>query len=122
MPQPNDRSNKPLKLAERDVTRTVKDYLLLRGWSPVRIMGGPYSVSGMPDYLMIRYRNPCQVFWLELKASHRGRLGPKQKAWIEAERRKGATVVVCGDVDAFISWYEGRFGQEGQLRLGVGAP
>ncbi|MEN6533171.1 MAG: VRR-NUC domain-containing protein [Bryobacteraceae bacterium] len=104
-------------LKERDITRTVRDYLELRGWRPVRINAGPFGANGMPDYLFLHYqRNLC--FWVEMKSPN-GRLGPKQQSWIEAERRRGATVVVCRDIDSFFAWYEERFGKEGQMRLHI---
>ena len=113
--RPNARHASPAKLAERDITRTVRDYLELRGWRPVRINAGPFGKAGMPDFLWLHYKRGLH-FWTEFKAPT-GRVGPLQAEWIEAERKRGATVLVVGDVDAFISFYEERFGKEGQGRF-----
>jgi hypothetical protein len=125
MPTPNARHNRPLKVLERDVTRTCREYLELRHWRAVRINAGPFGKAGMPDFLMLRYRRsaPGQVeaAWLELK-SERGRLGPLQKQWIEEERAKGAVVWVVSDVSELIGLYEAMFGREGQMRLIDQAP
>ena len=72
----------------------------------------------MPDYLYIRYGAPmyhgngvyeqdCQadVLWIEFKRKNEQ---PKteQLAWHEAERKRGAMVMVVDDIDAFIAWYK----------------
>ncbi|MEN6533811.1 MAG: hypothetical protein ABFD89_09130 [Bryobacteraceae bacterium] len=106
-----------LKVAERDVTRTCREYLELRGWSPVRINAGPFGKSGMPDFLFLHYRRSL-AFWIEFKAP--GRKPAKSQAeWIEAERRKGATVLVVDNIDDFMAWYETQMGVEGQTRLAL---
>lgn len=115
MPKPNARNASPAKLAERDITRTVRDYLELRGWRPVRINAGPFGKAGMPDFLWLHYQRRL-MFWTEMKAPG-GRLGPLQQEWIEAERKRGGLVLVVADVNAFISFYEDRFGKEGQGRF-----
>jgi len=116
MPKPNARNASPAKLLERDITRTVRDYLELRGWRAVRINAGPFGKAGMPDFLWIHYQRRL-MFWTEMKAPG-GRLGPLQSQWIEDERKRGALVLVVGDVTAFINFYEKTFGVGGQLRLG----
>lgn len=119
MPKPNDRNTKPLKIAERDITRTCREYLELRGWRPVRINAGAFGKSGMPDFLFVHYRRGT-CFWCEFKRPG-GRLGPKQVEWIAAEKQRGALVIVCDGYDGLVRWYEEQFGVEGQLRLGEGA-
>ena len=109
------RKPKPPKLAERDITRTVREYLELRGWRPVRINAGPFGTNGMPDYCFLHYRRHLAM-WIEFKAP-KGSLSDKQSAWIAAERERGALVLVVRDIDAFIEWYDERFGAEGQSRL-----
>ena len=104
-------------LKERDITRTVRDYLELRGWRPVRINAGPFGKSGMPDFLFLHYQRRLAI-WIEFKGPQ-GRLSPKQKTWIDEERRRGAIVLVVRDIDELIRWYEERYGVEGQLRLEV---
>jgi hypothetical protein len=110
-----------LRLAERDVTKQIRDYLELRGWRPVRMMSsvipGAFRVGekGMPDYLFLHYRRRVAL-WVEMKAPA-GRLRPEQTAWIDAERRRGGLVAVVDDLDMFDAWYTGLFGREGQTRL-----
>ena len=112
----NARNTRPIKLTEKDVTRVCKDYLELRQWHMVRINAGPFGAPGQPDYFAVRYRKPADVIWVEFKGGN-GRIGPKQKLWIEAERLRGATVWVVSDISELIDLYEDRYGVEGQLRL-----
>lgn len=100
---------------EAIVTRTVRDYLELRGWRPVRINAGPFGSNGMPDYCFLHYQRSL-IMWIEFK-SPTGRLGPKQERWIANERARGARVVVVRQYEAFRDWYEGEYGAEGQMRL-----
>lgn len=109
------RRRKPPQLQEKDTTRTVREYLQLRGWRPVRINAGPFGANGMPDYLFVHYQRRLHM-WIEFKAP-KGTLSDKQAAWIEHERTKGALVLVVRDIDAFFGWYEKHFGQEGQARM-----
>lgn len=113
--KPNARNASPLKLAERDVTRTCREYLQLRGWRPIRINAGPFGSNGMPDYVFLHYAKRL-ILWIEFKAPN-GRLGPKQVEWIEGERARGATVLIVRDYDDFCLWYERTYGVEGQQRL-----
>ena len=73
----------------------------------------------MPDYLYIRYAHfidhrpdssslyhkAAEVLWIEFKRKNEQ---PKteQLAWHEAERKRGALVMVVDDIDAFIAWYK----------------
>jgi len=109
------RNTKPLKLVERDITRTCREYLQLRGWRPIRINAGPFGSNGMPDYVFLHYQRNL-ILWVEFKAPN-GRLGPKQVEWIEGERARGATVLIVRDYLALVEWYEKTFGVEGQQRL-----
>lgn len=109
---------KPMRILERDITKTVRQYLEWRGWRSVRINAGPFGKSGMPDFLFLHYERRLAV-WIEFKAP-RGRLSVEQTAWIEEERRRGAICLVVRDIDEFIGWYERSMGEEGQLRLKVG--
>lgn len=113
--KPNARNASPLKLAERDVTRTCREYLQLRGWRPIRINAGPFGSNGMPDYVFLHYQRNL-ILWVEFKAPN-GRLGPKQEEWIAGERQRGAQVIVVRDYLALVEWYEKTFGVEGQQRL-----
>ncbi len=92
-----------LKIAERDITRTCREFLELRGWTSVRINAGPFGKSGMPDFLFLHYQR-SQILWVEFKAPSR-KPSKKQAEWIEAERRKGASVLVVDDIDHFVAWY-----------------
>lgn len=105
-------------LCERDITQTVREYLELRGWRPVRINAGPFGKSGMPDYLFLHYSRG-EHLWIEFKSAH-GRLGAHQRRWIDEERARGANVEVVNDIDAFFKWYEQIYGVEGQMRLDGG--
>lgn len=72
---------------------------------------------GMPDYLYVRYANPCrgegcsgencggveaEVLWCEFKAPGK-KPSPHQLAWHEAERARGALVLVVSDIDNFMT-------------------
>ena len=102
-------------MKEADITRTVRQYLEYRGWRAVRINAGPFGKRGLPDFCFLHYSRRL-IVWIEFKGPG-GRLSPEQSAWIEEERRHGATVLVVKDIDAFVAWYERNFGVEGQLRL-----
>lgn len=104
-----------MRLKERDITRTVREYLGYRGWSPVRINAGPFGKKGQPDYLFLHYAKRRHL-WIEFK-SPRGSLSPEQIQWIQIARKDGAQVLVVRDVDEFMGWYEKQFGEEGQMRL-----
>ena len=116
---------------ERDVTKRVKEYLELRGWRGVRfqrtVIPSQFQSGepGQADFLFVRYKklpdgNPSaavDLIWIEFKANT-GHLGPKQVAWIEREKGRGAVVEVVDDPDSFKIWYEATFGVTGQMRLG----
>ena len=128
----------PMKLTERDVTRQVRDFLEAHGWRAVRMqvariatVSGGFEVGelGMPDYLFLRYEADipdlaleshvdfqpdslpavCQALWVEVKALGK-RLSPAQVAWHQAERWRGATIVVADDLDEFQRWYKSEIG------------
>ena len=108
-----------VKLKERDTTRTVKDFMEYRGWRGVRINAGPFGKKGQPDFLFLRYiagSLKAAAVWVEFK-SPRGRLSTEQTAWIDEERRRGATCIVVRDFDEFVEWYARNVGEEGQMRL-----
>lgn len=108
-----------VKIKERDVTKTVRDYMEYRGWRGVRINAGPFGKRGQPDFLFLRYvagSLKAAAVWVEFK-SPKGRLSPEQTAWIDEERRRGATCIVVRDFDEFVDWYARNVGEEGQMRL-----
>lgn len=129
MPKPNDRNASPLKVHERDVTKAVIDYLRLRGWHCERQNMGPFGKGGVPDYVAIHYRRHVAM-WLEMKAPsdrRKCRCASKKRGectvclqikFSEMVRGMGGLVLRIADVDAFIAYYEQRFGVEGQMRLG----
>ena len=126
-------------LSEKDIQKTVTDHLKSEGWRVFefehefserkkKTLGEP----GMPDILAIQYevtpidtegfskrlRDRCAagaiVLWIELKRiDKRGRTtkaGAHQKAWHEAERARGALVVVAGEdfpasIEGWMAWY-----------------
>ena len=102
-------------MKEADITRTVRQFLEYRGWSAVRINAGPFGKRGVPDYVFLHYGRRL-IVWIEFKGPN-GRLSDEQSAWIMAERRRGATVLVVNDIDVFIAWYERNYGVDGQMRL-----
>lgn len=108
-----------VKIKERDVTKTVRDYMEYRGWRGVRLNAGPFGKKGQPDFLFLRYvagSLKAAAVWVEFK-SPLGRLSPEQTAWIDEERRRGATCIVVRDFEEFERWYEKNVGTEGQMRL-----
>ena len=108
------------QLLEKEVTQQVKDYLLYRGWRPVRMMRtaipGAFSVGepGMPDFLFLRYldcRPTCAALalWVEMKRPD-GKLREGQPEWHARERARGATVWVVDDFEWFEGLYHKHFG------------
>lgn len=110
----------PGELLERQVTAQVKDYLLHRGWRPIRfqrtVVPGSFQAGepGMPDFLFVRYLD-CKVFcgtlsvWVEFKKPN-GKLRDGQPQWHERERRRGGVVWVIDNFDSFLKDYERVFG------------
>lgn len=116
----------PRLLQESHIQQTVTEFLQLDGWHAIRTdpvsdrkRGKGFGELGMPDYLFIRYwptfrgapdirlstdETIAQVLWIEFKAPGKK---PKahQLAWHEAERKRGALVLVADDIDKFIGWY-----------------
>jgi hypothetical protein len=109
---------------EKHVQQTVTEFLQLDGWRAFRTeltvqreRGRVVGERGQPDYLYLRYamQEPttpdsgpgfrwCEHLWIEYKKrGQRPRLD--QRAWHEAERKRGALVMVVDDIDAFIAWY-----------------
>jgi hypothetical protein len=105
------------KLSERDIERTIREYLEWDGWRVFhfeqnfserkrKVVGEP----GMPDLLCIRYgRDGDHVVWLELKAPT-GKPRKAQMLWCAAERQRGATAFIAGrdfpaTIEGFQQWY-----------------
>lgn len=103
---------KPVRLVlERHVEETICQFLEWDGWHVLK-MEENYSERkrkrtgepGMPDRLALRY-NPDQILWLELKRPGE-KPRPDQIVWHEAERSRGALVLVVSDIDDFMKrWY-----------------
>jgi len=138
-----------VSILERQVTKQIVDYMLHRGWRPVRlhpiVAPGTFSAGepGQPDYLFLRYLDggACLALWVEFKSPNDkrrcncrpdGKRCPvcRQKAWHDRERQRGAAVWVVADLQAFLGEYERLYGWlhsgeagRGQLDLlaGVGA-
>lgn len=102
-----------MKVLEKHVEQAVRDFLALDGWRSFktdpcsdRSRGKGFGEVGMPDCLFVRYGLPIsgQILWIEFK-----RPGKKptahQLAWHDAERARGALVLVVDDIDLFREWY-----------------
>jgi len=116
-----------MRLAEKHIERTIRDFLELDGWT-VRKMEQNFSErkrkivgeKGMPDLQAIRYsrrsllapvnvRVACEVLWVETKALD-GELDEDQRKWHERERARGAQTVILGvdcaaSIESWIEWY-----------------
>ena len=118
-----------LRLSEADVTRQVCDFLQSECWRGVRMNVGvatnlatgkqvAFHERGMPDWLFIRYWQDdrrvlnmepfADLMWCEMKAPGK-KPGAHQLAWHEAERARGALVVVVDNYEVFRDWYRGVF-------------
>ena len=119
---------KMVELREADVQRTCTEFLELDGWRAIRTdpvsdhkLAKGFGELGMADHLYLRYglpitgRNFCghppeiqsaaQVLWIEFKAPGKS-AEPHQLDWHEAERARGALVLVIDDINFFIAWYK----------------
>ncbi|MGP0075593.1 MAG: hypothetical protein ACLPWF_27065 [Bryobacteraceae bacterium] len=115
-------------LTEAHVEQTVTQFLELDGWRAIRTdpvsdraRGKGFGELGMPDHLYVRYGMPItrrnfsghppeiqsggQVLWVEFKRPGR-KPTPHQLAWHEAERARGALVLVIDDINFFFAWYK----------------
>ena len=121
-------------LKESDIARTCSDLLIADGWrmlitDPVsdRGRGKGFGELGMADRLYLRYRawpklvqggspspDVAQVLWIEFKRiDGRGRTtkaSAHQLRWIEAERARGALVLLAGvdfpaSIEGFLHYY-----------------
>jgi hypothetical protein len=109
------------ELLERQVTQQVKEYLLYRGWRPVRmqrtVLPGSFQSGepGQPDYIFLHYLPDCKpataclALWIEFKRP-KGKLRDGQPEWHARERHRGGTVWVVDDLDWFLELYERTFG------------
>ena len=124
-------------LRESGIARTCSDFLMMDGWrmlitDPVsdRGRGKGFGEIGMADRLYIRYsysvralissgmnfqHQRAEVLWIEWKRiDGRGRTtkaSAHQRAWIDAERVRGALVLLAGvdfpaSIDGFLAWYK----------------
>lgn len=118
---------KELGLTEAHVQQTVTQFLELDGWRAIRTdpvsdrsRGKGFGEVGMPDMLYLRYQfigpdsdvnyagfdpEDVQALWIEFKAPGKA-AKPHQLAWHEAERKRGALVLVCESIDSFTDWYK----------------
>ena len=123
---------KAIGLTEAHVQQTIVEFLQIDGWRAIRTeltvqrdRGRVVGERGMPDMLLIRYeyehpfpapnppwpeiepetRSYAQVLWIEMKKP--GEKPRKdQLAWHEAERARGALVLVVDDIDEGIARYK----------------
>lgn len=109
-----------MPLAERDVTKQVRDYLAYRGWRPIRqgrtAVPGAFSVGepGVPDFVFLYYfdepRGAAAVLWVEFKSPRPGsKRSDDQVKWHTREKARGAVVVTVSDFLAFEQWYRRKF-------------
>lgn len=120
---------------EKHVQQAVTQFLELDGWRAIRTEHAiernergdfkrKVGEKAMPDYLYIQYsedvserqrlffnmteaqiRAEVDVLWIEFKRPGE-QPRTEQVHWIEAERRRGALVMVVDDIDWFIAWYK----------------
>jgi len=118
---------KEIGTTEAHVQETVTQFLEADGWRAIRTEHaierneeGDFKRRvgevGMPDYLYVRYSEKVQYdkrcefevptkFWIEFKAPGK-KPDAHQLAWHEAERARGALVLVVDDIDDFMKrWY-----------------
>ena len=121
---PNEMNPTAPELREKDISRTVCDFLKAQGWRLIRMNVSTvnfrgqwvnYGEKGMPDYLAVYYLHDgfALLLWLEFKRQRGGRLSAEQVAWSEKERRDGAVVFTVSDIDHFRQWYDERFDTKG---------
>lgn len=125
--------------SEAQIQKQIDDFLELDGWRIIRtdlphLRGLGVQEKGIPDRLYVRYlptliaildcvryRAVSEVLWIEHKKP-RGRLSDRQKAWHDAERARGALVIVAGQdfhpsLDSFCQWYSSSGLQRVSVRL-----
>lgn len=126
-------------LREIDIENTCTEWLTLDGWRPFKtdpkhLRGLGVTEPGMPDRFYVRYlyrsggsAEPCmcgmrdgcacvQLVWIEWKRKG-GKSALRQMAWHDAERLRGAVVLVAGEnfpatIEGFQHWYR----QSGLMR------
>jgi hypothetical protein len=106
---------KSVPISEAHIQQTVREFLELDGWRAIRTdpvsdrsRGKGFGEIGMADYLFIRYRGQmgaAEAMWIEFKRKGE-QPKPHQKAWLHAERLRGAIVMVVDDIDIFAAWYK----------------
>lgn len=108
------RAPRTAKPREREIARQLRDWLLARGWYPVRLNSGLLKTLdgryvtigevGIPDYVVLHARHPA--FFLETKAPGKA-LSPEQerKRWV-LTRAYGLEVVVADGWEALQPWLE----------------
>jgi hypothetical protein len=111
--QQKPRSQRVPSLLESHIQQTVTDFLQLDGWRAFRTeltvqreRGRVVGERGQPDYLYLRYvvSSYARALWIEFKRPGE-KPRPDQLMWHAAERKRGALVIVCDDIDKFIDWY-----------------
>lgn len=109
-----------VSVSEAHIQETVTHLLQLDGWRAIRTdpvsdrgRGKGFGEVGMPDYLYVRYwnlstvsfrNNESDVMWIEFKRPGKS-AEPHQLEWHNAERLRGALVLVVNDIDDFVRWY-----------------
>lgn len=119
------------RLTEAHIQRTVKEFLEADGWRAIRTehalertkegkIRRKVGEVGMPDFMFVRYEllsrqlgnwpracyeAACEVAWVEFKRPGK-KPTPAQLAWHEAERARGALVIVVDSIERGIAWYK----------------
>ena len=117
-------------LPENILESQICAYLRYRGWVVSRQHSGTFRTLGRPsrvitvgepgitDFRSERAppggkRGYVQMFYLEMKAKGQ-RPTPVQRAWARRMEKLGYMVVWFSDVDDFVAWYEGTWGERGE--------
>lgn len=96
------RPRSPEELAERDLSRCVRELAGLLGYYVVSFEA-PFAAIRKRTVLDLYLLRPGRALWIELK-SERGRLSPQQEAFVELLRQAGQEVHVFRPAD----WFAGR--------------
>lgn len=127
------------RLLEADLARTCTDLLQIDGWRALKMepisrreWGKGFGEVGMADSLYLRYRQAgpylpglalTEAMWIEWKIP-KGRVAPKQHAWREQERARGALTLIAGvdfhaSIEGFCRWYQNSGLQRKKLQIGA---
>jgi Holliday junction resolvase len=81
---------------ERDITKSIKDYLKKNNWYVVKIAGGRFQQAGLPDLLAIK--NGVTVF-LEVKRPLKYKISDIQTKTINDLKQAGVIAEIVFSVE-----------------------